>query len=116
MIENKYALYTSRPANSGKPLPAVIVIQEIWGTDTHIPDLTDRFAKAEYLAVAPDLYTTNGKRPDVASTGYCIGGAPSCRRRCILWKSAGHRTGGRPAEGIRIFDTVRSFWQENMTR
>lgn len=43
-------------------LPAVIVIQEIWGVDAHIQDITERFAQAGYLAFAPDLYAENGNR------------------------------------------------------
>jgi carboxymethylenebutenolidase len=43
-------------------LPAVIVIQEIWGVDAHIQDITERFARAGYLAFAPDLYAENGER------------------------------------------------------
>jgi carboxymethylenebutenolidase len=60
-----YKLYTSRPAHVKTPLPVVLVIQEIWGTDAHILELTDRFAKAGYLAVAPDLYAVDGTRPSV---------------------------------------------------
>ncbi|MGG0939924.1 dienelactone hydrolase family protein [Brevibacillus centrosporus] len=60
----KHRLYTSRLARAKTPLPVVIVIQEIWGTDAHIRDLTDRFAKAGYLAVAPDLFAVEGKRPE----------------------------------------------------
>jgi carboxymethylenebutenolidase len=56
-------IHTSRLANASGPLPAVLVIQEIWGVDGHILDVTDRFAKAGYLAVAPDLYAENGERP-----------------------------------------------------
>ncbi|GIM47994.1 carboxymethylenebutenolidase [Collibacillus ludicampi] len=61
--DKKYQLYTSRLENAKTPLPVVIVIQEIWGTDAHILELTDRFAKAGYLAVAPDLYAEDGQRP-----------------------------------------------------
>jgi carboxymethylenebutenolidase len=60
-----HKLYTSRLAQAETPLPVVLVIQEIWGTDAHILELTDRFAKAGYLAVAPDLYAENGQRPEV---------------------------------------------------
>lgn len=36
--------------------PGVIVIQEWWGLTDHIADVTDRFAAAGYVALAPDLY------------------------------------------------------------
>ncbi|QRG66630.1 dienelactone hydrolase family protein [Brevibacillus choshinensis] len=58
-----HRMYTSRMERAKTPLPVVLVIQEIWGTDAHILDLTDRFAKAGFLAVAPDLYAVEGKRP-----------------------------------------------------
>jgi carboxymethylenebutenolidase len=38
------------------PRPSVIVIQEWWGLNDHIKDVTDRFAAAGYVALAPDLY------------------------------------------------------------
>lgn len=60
----KHRVYTSRLERAKTPLPVVIVIQEIWGTDAHILDLTDRFAKAGFLAVAPDLYAVEGKRTE----------------------------------------------------
>jgi carboxymethylenebutenolidase len=46
-----------------RPLPGVIVLQEIWGVDAHIQDVTRRFAAAGYAALAPDLYAVNGARP-----------------------------------------------------
>ncbi|MBH8605151.1 dienelactone hydrolase family protein [Thermoactinomyces sp. CICC 10522] len=61
--DQTYRLYTARPALAEGPLPAIIVIQEIWGTDEHILDVTERFAKAGYLAVSPDLFAENGQRP-----------------------------------------------------
>jgi carboxymethylenebutenolidase len=64
---NTYKVYTSRPTHAETPLPVVLVIQEIWGTDDHILELTDRFAKAGYLAVAPDLYAQNGSRPEAVT-------------------------------------------------
>ncbi len=59
--------YLSRPESAAGPLPAVIVIQEIWGVDEHIADLTERFAAAGYLALAPDLFSAGGGRPPMLS-------------------------------------------------
>ncbi len=36
--------------------PALVVIQEWWGLTSHIADVTDRFAAAGFVALAPDLY------------------------------------------------------------
>lgn len=47
--------YLARPAGAGR-WPAVIVIQEWWGLDEHIADVTRRFAAAGFVALAPDLY------------------------------------------------------------
>lgn len=58
-------VYRARAESARGPLPAVIVIQEVWGVDDHIRDLARRFAEAGYLAVAPDLYAEGGARPDV---------------------------------------------------
>jgi carboxymethylenebutenolidase len=47
--------YAARPEGDG-PHPAVIVVQEWWGLNEHIKDVTRRFAQAGYVALAPDLY------------------------------------------------------------
>jgi carboxymethylenebutenolidase len=36
--------------------PGVVVLQEWWGLVDHIKDVADRFAKAGYVALAPDFY------------------------------------------------------------
>jgi carboxymethylenebutenolidase len=47
--------------------PGVIVIQEWWGLVDHIKDLTDRFAREGFVALAPDLYHgEKTKSPDQA--------------------------------------------------
>ncbi len=51
--------YRAMPAN-GRNLPTVLVIQEIFGVHEHIKDVCRRFAKAGYLAVAPELYARQG--------------------------------------------------------
>jgi carboxymethylenebutenolidase len=47
--------YLAQPPGTG-PFPAVIVIQEIFGVNAHIRDVTKRFAKAGYVAIAPAIY------------------------------------------------------------
>ena len=47
--------HLARPEGD-EPRPAVVVIQEWWGLTDHIKDVTDRFAEAGYVALAPDLY------------------------------------------------------------
>ncbi|MEO7795892.1 MAG: dienelactone hydrolase family protein [Thermoanaerobaculia bacterium] len=51
--------YLVRPAQadkSGKPLPALIVIQEWWGLNDNIRAMARRFAGEGYLVLAVDLY------------------------------------------------------------
>ncbi|MFP4440443.1 MAG: dienelactone hydrolase family protein [Chloroflexaceae bacterium] len=47
--------YLARPEGAD-PLPAVVVIQEWWGLNEHIRDVTRRFAQQGFVALAPDLY------------------------------------------------------------
>jgi carboxymethylenebutenolidase len=47
--------YLARPEGAG-PLPAIVVLQEWWGLDEHIRDVTRRFAGHGFVALAPDLY------------------------------------------------------------
>jgi carboxymethylenebutenolidase len=51
-------LYESLP--DGQPLGAVVVIQEAFGVNEHIQDVTRRFAAAGYRAVAPALFHRAG--------------------------------------------------------
>ena len=51
--------YVAKPAG-GKNLPVVLVVQEIFGVHEHIKDIARRFAKAGYMAVAPELYARQG--------------------------------------------------------
>jgi len=48
-------------APAGKTnLPVVLVIQEIFGVHEYIADTARRFAKAGYLAIAPDMFARQG--------------------------------------------------------
>lgn len=60
--DDEYLGYAAHPDKVEGPLPTVIVLQEIWGVDEHIQDVTNRFAAAGYIAFAPDLYAVNGDR------------------------------------------------------
>ena len=51
--------YRSKPATGG-PFPVVLVVQEIFGVHEYIKDVTRRFAKAGYYAIAPELYARQG--------------------------------------------------------
>jgi len=52
-------VYEARPA-LGPAAPIVICISEIWGVHEWIRDVTRRFAKAGYYAVAPELFKREG--------------------------------------------------------
>lgn len=41
---------------SAEPVPAIIVIQEIFGVNAHIRDVTERIARLGYVAIAPAIY------------------------------------------------------------
>jgi carboxymethylenebutenolidase len=47
--------YLARPEGS-EPRPGIVVIQEWWGLNEHIRDITRRFAQQGFVALAPDLY------------------------------------------------------------
>ena len=55
----KIPAYFARPEGAG-PFPTVLVIEEIFGVHEYIKDTARRFAKAGYLAVAPELYARQG--------------------------------------------------------
>jgi carboxymethylenebutenolidase len=59
----EYSGYLAFPTRAKKPLPGIVVIQEAWGVDAHIEEVTRRFALAGYAALAPDVYARHGKRP-----------------------------------------------------
>lgn len=58
--DDRYSGYFVKPAQDNDRLPAVIVLQEIWGVNDHIQDVTRRFARAGYAAFAPELFWESG--------------------------------------------------------
>ncbi len=61
---HKLAAYRAEP--SGKPRGAVVVIQEIFGVNSHIKSVADGYAADGYVAVAPAMF-------DRAQRGYDTG-------------------------------------------
>jgi carboxymethylenebutenolidase len=58
---NGFKVPAYRAAPAGRTgLPVVLVIQEIFGVHEYIADTARRFAKAGYLAIAPELYARQG--------------------------------------------------------
>jgi carboxymethylenebutenolidase len=55
----KVPAYVARPTGKTN-LPTVLVIQEIFGVHEYIADTARRFAKAGYLAIAPELFARQG--------------------------------------------------------
>ena len=60
-----FPAYVSQP--EGKAKGAVVVLQEIFGVNSHIRDVTDRFAAQGYFAIAPATFERAQKGVD---TGY----------------------------------------------
>ncbi|MGD9646849.1 MAG: dienelactone hydrolase family protein [Pirellulales bacterium] len=59
VADGKMPGYRAAP-KSGKNLPTVLVVQEIFGVHEHIKDICRRLAKLGYFAVAPELYARQG--------------------------------------------------------
>lgn len=58
--------YLARPDDEAQH-PGLVVIQEWWGLLPHIKDVAERFARAGFVALAPDLYHgQKAEEPDEA--------------------------------------------------
>jgi carboxymethylenebutenolidase len=55
----KLPAYRAMPAG-GTKLPVVLVLSEVFGVHEHIADVTRRFARAGYLAIAPEPFERQG--------------------------------------------------------
>jgi carboxymethylenebutenolidase len=57
--------YRAMPDKKGKKFPVVLVVHEIFGVHEWIQDVSRRFAKLGYLAIAPALYARQGEVKDL---------------------------------------------------
>ena len=57
--DGKIPGYFARPAKPGR-YPVILVIHEAFGVHEHIQDVVRRYAKAGYVAIAPELFVRQG--------------------------------------------------------
>lgn len=60
--------YVARP--DGTPKGAMLVLQEAFGVNAHIRDVTERFAREGYLSIAPELFHRSGEGVDCGYTDF----------------------------------------------
>lgn len=67
---NGFKMPAYRAAPAGKTnLPVVLVLSEIFGVHEHIADVANRFARAGYLAIAPELFVRQGDAQSYGEIG-----------------------------------------------
>ena len=71
---HEFQAYLAAP--SGKPRGAIVVLQEIFGVNSHIRALTDGFAAEGYTAIAPSLF-------DRIRRGIQLGYGPEVRQEAV---------------------------------
>lgn len=54
--------FLARPVQAARPAPGVLVIHEWWGLNDHIKDISQRFTREGFVALAPDLYSRLGSK------------------------------------------------------
>lgn len=59
--------YVAKPA--GQPLGGLVVVQEIFGVNSHIRSVADRFAREGYYAVAPAIFDRQQKNVQLGYAG-----------------------------------------------
>jgi carboxymethylenebutenolidase len=60
--------YVARP--EGTPKAALLVMQEAFGVNPHIRDVTERFAREGYLSIAPELFHRTGESVECGYTDF----------------------------------------------
>ena len=71
---HEFQAYLAAP--TGRPRGAIVVLQEIFGVNSHIRSVTDGFAAEGYTAIAPSLF-------DRVRRGIQLGYGPEDRQQAI---------------------------------
>jgi carboxymethylenebutenolidase len=58
--------YVAQPSSRAATAPGIIVFQEAFGVNPHIRDVTERFAKLGFVAIAPELFHRTGDGVEIA--------------------------------------------------
>ena len=66
--DGKIPAYFARPTKPGR-YPVVLVIHEAFGVHEHIQDVVRRYAKAGYVAIAPELFVRQGNPAGYTDVG-----------------------------------------------
>jgi carboxymethylenebutenolidase len=82
---HKLDLYRAEPA--GKPKGGLVVIQEIFGVNSHMREVCDGYAKDGYLCVAPALFDRVGKNIELGYAGADMEKAKTTRA-ALKWDEA----------------------------
>jgi carboxymethylenebutenolidase len=72
VADGEVPAYRAMPA-SGGPFPTVLVVHEIFGVHEYIKDVTRRFAKLGYYAIAPELYARHLDAASIADMQQLMG-------------------------------------------
>jgi carboxymethylenebutenolidase len=86
---HEFQAYLAAP--TGKPRGAIVVLQEIFGVNSHIRALTDGFAAEGYTVIAPSLF-------DRIRRGIQLGYGPEVRQEAIGY-----------AQQVKIDDTLKDI-------
>lgn len=65
VADGQIPAYRAMPDKKGKKFPVVLVVHEIFGVHEWIQDVSRRFAKEGYMAIAPALYARQGDVKDL---------------------------------------------------
>ncbi len=102
-------MYDARPA-SGAPAPILLVISEIWGVHEWIKDVTRRFAKAGYHAVAPELFHREGGVGHLASIQEILKIVLAVPRKQVLGDCAAAVGWAKTQAGVRADHVGVTGW------
>ena len=78
----RIAAYRAEPA--GKPRGGIVVIQEIFGVNSHIRSIADGFAHDGYLAIAPALFDRVQRNVDLGYTAEDIQAGRALKERTSM--------------------------------